>query len=102
MAAPKNVKHLAGDTPKAAEAAYGDPAVPLDPVTILQVTLQLQNTVNDLVARFNALVTVFNAHVHTENTAGSYAQNALTAVPTTTGTAMTGAGSSAQNAFTAS
>lgn len=89
MAAPKSIKHLGGDIPKAAEAAYGPPAVPLDPVALQAILLQLINTVNDLIVRFNA-------HTHGGVTTGAGTSGAPNA------NTMTGAGSAAANLFTSS
>lgn len=88
MAAPKTIRRKAGDKLTAADS---DTQVPLNLADIAAAVTQLQNTVN-------ALIVVFNAHVHTENTAGSYAQNASTGVSTTT---VDGTPQSAANDFTA-
>lgn len=54
-AAPKSLKTLAGQTLKAAEIASTPPATPVDPFVMAQTILQLQNTVNELIVRHNAL-----------------------------------------------
>lgn len=85
MAAPKQVKVLGGANPTAQDlvgAQYDPPAAPLDQGTIRQAIIQLQNTVNDLIANYNA-------HQHA----------ALNAAPSTN--LENGAGSAAQNKFTA-
>ena len=92
MAEPKAVKTLAGQGVSAKALSYDPPATPLDPFKMAQQILQLQNTVNELIS-------LFNAHKHTENTAEAYTRNAETGVPKTL---ITGAGVAATNLFTAS
>ena len=81
--APKSIKKLGGAIPTAADVAgwqYDPPAPPLDQGSVAQTILQLQNTVNELITRHNALCTD-TAHA---------------------GDAVTGAGTAATNLFTGS
>lgn len=92
MAAPKAVKKLGAATPSAQDlvaAQYDPPAVPLDDGSVWQAIVQLQNTVNDLITRFNA-------HTHGGVTTGAGTSGAPNA------NTMTGAGSAAANLFTTS
>ena len=59
-AAPKPIKRLGGATPSTADIAslqYDPPSIPLDLYSIAQAVLQLQNTVNEVITRLNALAT---------------------------------------------
>lgn len=101
MAAPKTLKTLAGDTPKAAAIAAGDPAtkIPLDEGALAATILQLQNSLNEVITRLNALVTDFNAHTHSGVTVGAGVTGAKSSAAVT---AVTGAAQTATNLFTAS
>ena len=79
---PKPLVKLGGAKPSAADLVafqYDPPAAPLDQGSVAQTILQLQNTVNELIARHNQLCTDA-AHA---------------------GDAVTGAGQAATNLFTA-
>ena len=79
---PKPLKKLGGAIPDAADLAafqYDPPAIPLDDGSVAQAILQLQNTVNEIIVRLNQLCT---------DTSHS-------------GDAVTGAGATAANLFTA-
>jgi hypothetical protein len=57
-AAPRAVRFLGGAIPSASDLAaaqYNPPSRTLDNGTVLQALAQLQNTVNELIARHNAL-----------------------------------------------
>jgi hypothetical protein len=80
--APKPIKKLGGAIPTASDLVawqYDPPAPPLDQGAVAQALLQLQNTVNELITRHNQLCTD-TAHA---------------------GDAVTGAGTTATNLFTA-
>jgi hypothetical protein len=55
MAAPIKPKTLAGVVQAPAELAVDPPATPPDPKVLQQQIQQLQNTVNELIVRHNAL-----------------------------------------------
>lgn len=83
--APKPLKFLGmGNMSTSDQAAveYDPPAIPQDPAALAAAVLQLQNTVNELIARHNALC-------------------AASALPSTANE-VTGAGQAATNLFTAS
>jgi hypothetical protein len=62
MTAPIAIKNLAGDTPADELVTLDGPSVPPDFFTVWRTVLQLQNTVNELISRFNA-------HYHAETLA---------------------------------
>lgn len=94
MAAPKAIKDKTGNTPKSGEIASDNPQRPLNLFTLAAAVVQLQNSLNELVVKYNA-------HVHTENTNATYAQNATTGVPQAAGL-VSGTAQTAANLFTAS
>lgn len=80
MASPKKIRTKAGTPAPQGNAVQ----VPRDENDLAAAVVQLQNTVNALIASHNALVTKFNAHTHTGNdTAVIVGQRgaALTATP---------------------
>lgn len=64
MAAPKKIRTKAGTV---APTPSGPVQVPVDENDLRATVVQLQNTVNALIATVNANVTKFNAHTHTAN-----------------------------------
>jgi hypothetical protein len=89
--AAKNIKRKTGD-----KAAGGGVQVPLDTQTVLAAVEQLQNSVNELIARHNTLVTEFGAHTHGGVTVGA----GTTAAPAASAAAVTGTPVAATNLFT--
>jgi hypothetical protein len=62
MAAPIAIKNLAGDAPASELVTQDAVSVPPDAFTVWRTVVQLQNTVNELISRFNA-------HYHVESVA---------------------------------
>lgn len=91
MAAPKSPRALGmAATPSSQDIAalqYDPPAVPQDPAALAAAVLQLQNTVNSLIA-------YILTHTHSGVTTGASNSGAPTS-------AFTGTAQSAQNLFTA-
>lgn len=88
MAAPKTLKNLSGVQPTSARLGYDPPSEPMDLASLASAIAQAQNTINELISKFNS-------HTHSGVTVGAGSTGGTSA-------AITGAGAAATNLFTAS